>query len=995
MDAMFEVQAVMSLVDMITGPLRHIRAELNGTGTAAASLATRMGDLASSMLPVAAAAGGVLLGLGKAVNVAMDFEHGLSRLAAVSGATEAEMKALENSAMDLGAATAFSAAQALRAQEDLAKGGFTVNEILGAMPGVLSLAAAGDLDLAQATEIASDTLKTFGLKASDMGMVADVLSKTANAASTDVSQMGQTLKNAGTSAAAARVSLAELSAMAGKMSDMGIKGVEAGTQLKTMLLRLQGPTGVAAKTLKDLGVATKDTAGNMLPIFDILKNLETALAGMGTADRSEKLKTIFGDDAINAVNALLNTGIDKVRTFADVLKNSTGSAAETAARMLNDLKGAIQNLSGSWETLQISVGMLFLEGLKDAALAATRLVNVLTALARNPVGQWLIRTAAYLSAAVVGVTALAAGAWAASWVWGVFVSSLAAVGAALAALAWPILALAAAVAVVYVAWRNNLGGIADTVSGWYQKISLVVRGVIAVFGSLKGSVGTIEGDLAKEIRAAGLEGLVTTVAKVVSRIKAFFAGAWDGLSTGWNMAVAILKPALEGLIHAFKPLADGITAVTTLLFGAMASTDTSGWKLLGEVIGTLVGGAFSLLAGVLSVIVYAVTDVVAIINVLGSAIGTAAGWVVVKFEEIASVVRTVVEWVSGAAARIAEAWSRFSLAEWVEGLMARVMASVGGLLMSVAGKVSGMIQELAAAFQNMDPVEWLRSGFNAVMDYLGGINLFESGAKIIGTLVDGIKSKYTALKGAVSSVFSSASSLLPHSDAREGPFSRLTDSGRAILTTLGQGIAGAAPGFKRSLATAMEGAAAVVKVDVREGKTDSVLKTGSVHMGSPLRGLPLPDARVLGGPAGLAGAFEAAMRTAGTAIPKIEHPAGVDVSWHLMEPGVPVLPRLTARAGFDVVSPVIPRLPDLTGTARYDVMLPEGEEFPTLRPESAQRSAAGLSGRGLTADRGDSKRGERPERKIVIQNLTVQLPQVQNGNNFMSQLKAYLEQFDV
>ena len=937
MDAAFEVQAVMSLVDMITGPLRHVRSDLNRTGAAATSLATRMGNLASSMMPVAAAASGVLLGMGKAVNVAMDFEHGLSRLAAVSDATQSEMIKLKQSALDLGAATAFSAAQALRAQEDLAKAGFAVSEIIGAMPGVLSLAAAGDLELVQATEIASDTIKTFGLSASDMGMVADVLSKTANAASTDVTQMGQTLKNAGTTAAAAHVSLVELSAMAGKMSDMGIKGAEAGTQLKTMMLRLQGPTGDAAKTLAKMGVAVKDASGNMLPIFDILRKLETSLAGVGTASRAEKLKKIFGDDAINAVNALLNTGIDKVRTFAGEIQNSTGSAAQTAARMLDDLKGALLSLSGSWETLQIVIGSVFLGELKDAAQSATRLINVLTSLSENPLGQWLIRIVAYLSAVVVGVTAIAGAVWAASWVWGVFVSSLSAVGSALAALAWPILALAAAVAVVYVAWRNNLGGIADTVSGWYQKISLVVRGVIAVFGSLKGSVGTIEGDLAKEIRAAGLEGLVTTVAKVVARVKALFVGIWEGLQTGWNMAMSVLAPAVDGLITALGPVVNLIMDVIAWLFGSAASTDANAWKLLGEVVGTLVGGAFSLLAGVLAVIVYAVTDVVAIINVLGSTIGTAAGWVVVKFKEIASAVRSVVAWISDAASSIAQAWEAFSLSDWVSNMLAVVSSGVASMVQSVLGNVTGMIQALLAVFQGIDIVQWVQQAFTVVLNYLGSINLFESGARIIGTIIDGIKSKFAALKGAVSSAFADVRKLLPFSDAKEGPLAGLTASGMAIMLTLGHGVNAGASDFKDSVSGAMAGA------------VSEILTLSPVI--------------------------------------KVEHVAALPQTAKPLE--------LNGMARYDVVPLRSPMLPELNGMARYDTVLPEwhdpGYSIPPL--DRGGRFDESRTVKRTIPD-GAVAGWAKPKRDIIIQNLTVQLPQVQNGSEFVSRLKAYVEQFD-
>lgn len=603
MNALYEVFASMQLVDAITGPLKGIYKQLTTTEAGVSRLSQSMGTLTRIMTPLAVGAAVVAGVLALPITAAANFEQAMSAVQAVSSASADEMKSLERNALDMGAATSFSALQAASAQENLAKAGLTVNQIIAAMPGTLSMAAAGGIELAYAAEVATDTMKTFHMEASQVGYIGDVMAKTANTASTEISLLAQTFKNSATTAAAANVSLAELSAMAGKLSDMGIKGGEAGTQLNTMLLRMQAPTDEAAKSLQSLGISIADTAGNMRPVFDILEDLETKLAGMGGVKRAAILKQIFGDDAIKAVNALLATGSAALRTYAAGLDptGAGGSSAQVAAARLNNFRGALEELSGSWETLNIVVGKIFLPLLTKVAQGVTTVINWITRLADTTAGRTIIAVTAALAAGVLVLTAFAAASWGVAAALPFVTASLAPVAGAIAAISWPVWGAIAAIGALWLAFKTNFGGIRDFVAGVWTKLTLVVGGVQAVLGSLKDGVGEIKGQLATDIQAAGLLGLVTTVARTIYRVQQLFAGLAQGFGEAWSGISSIVAPSVRSLSAAFAPLAHYIGKAVEMLFGAAGATDVSGWRMLGQVVGILAGSAFRALAFGISV----------------------------------------------------------------------------------------------------------------------------------------------------------------------------------------------------------------------------------------------------------------------------------------------------------------------------------------------------------------------------------------------------------
>jgi len=517
----FSVFASMGIADAVSGPLGKMRQAFTATGSEGNRFGNRMGGIAKKMMPIAIVAGLILSALAPTIGVAADFEAGISNLGAISRASSREMALMEQSALDLGASTAFSAGQVVGAQTELAKKGFTANQVVGAMPGLLDLAAAAQSDLATAASISSGALKSFNMSASESGQVADIIASASTTSATDIDGIGMALQNAGAVVAGAGGDFALLAAITGKLADANINAAVAGTSTKIMFNRLAAPTGAAAKALSSLGVVTKDANGNMMPFLDIMGSLETSLDGMGSADRAAYLKNIFGEEAIGSVTALLNQGVDSLGEYADALRHSTGSAAEMAQKKLDNLKGSLTILDSATEGLSITVGSIFTPILKPMVDALTTVVGWLNIMAGHPLGKAVLVMAAGISIAVIALTVFSGVMWAAS---------AAAAVLNLTLLANPIglvvMGLFALGALIVAFWEDIAGLFAPFVKViqdvWDILINVGPLGVLAYYfnDTYNFIIGLWDG------------------------LTGFFSGLWDGITAGVSLMV-------NGLVYAF------------------------------------------------------------------------------------------------------------------------------------------------------------------------------------------------------------------------------------------------------------------------------------------------------------------------------------------------------------------------------------------------------------------------------------------------------------
>jgi len=386
-----------------------------------------------------------------AVHSSADFEQSMNIIAEVLGATEGEMAALQVQAIELGRVTSFSAGDAADAMLELAKAGMSAEQVTGAISGVLSLAAAGGLSMASAAEIAANSLNTFGLDATEMTTVADMLAAAANASSVEVYDLAKSFQMSSAVFAANNQSIQEMTTALALMGNAGMRGSDAGTSLKQMLLSLTAPTETARSTMNELGVAVYDAEGAMLPFSDILGSLRGAMAGLTDEQRNAALATIFGSDAVRAANILLQAGAEGWDAMSEAV-NKSGVAQAAANARMQGLNGAIEYFKGSVESVLISVGLPFLDMLNGWIRGLADLASKFSTLSPGMQKTILVMLALAAAAgpALLAIAGMAAG-----------ISVLIPI---LGALISPVGLVVAAVAALGVAFATDFMGIRTTVT---------------------------------------------------------------------------------------------------------------------------------------------------------------------------------------------------------------------------------------------------------------------------------------------------------------------------------------------------------------------------------------------------------------------------------------------------------------------------------------------------------------------------------------------------
>lgn len=314
-------------------------------------------------------------GLGATVKVASDFSTQMSRVKAISGATDGEFAKLNDTAKRLGATTVFSASQAGEGMEYLALAGWKTNDIIKAMPGMLDLAAAGALDLGRAADITSDTMTAFGLSADKAGHAADVFAYAQANANTSVEQMGEAMNYLAPTANSLGWSLEEASAIIMELANNGLKGSMATQAFGSSLVRLSAPTPKAAKLIKKLGMEFFDAEGNMKSMPEVIAEMEKGLEGMSEQQRAATMDVLVGKNAFKQWQILLESGSDSLGDMTENLRNADGTAADMAETMLDNLGGAIVLLKSALEGAAISIGEILIPYIQKAVEWINKLVD--------------------------------------------------------------------------------------------------------------------------------------------------------------------------------------------------------------------------------------------------------------------------------------------------------------------------------------------------------------------------------------------------------------------------------------------------------------------------------------------------------------------------------------------------------------------------------------------------------------------------------------------
>lgn len=533
-----------------------------------------------------------LAGLGTmALKTGADFEKQMNRVSAISGATGDDLAKLEKQSIDLGASSVFGATEVAQSQEMLASAGLTTNEILAATPGIMDLAAVSGGDMALASEAAATAMNQFGLDASESTHVADVFATAAAKTNAETTDMAEALKYAGPVAGALGVSLEETAAAIGIMSDAGIKGNQAGTTMRGALTRLVNPTKKARDVMDELGLSFFDAQGNMLPFGEIVSQLQTNLGGLTQEQKQQAITTMFGQEAMSGMLALLNSTPGAFDDLTASLESSDGSAKDMADTMNSGLAGAIEQLKGSLESAAIAVTETLGPVIQDLAVGISSLVDAFNSLSpaqQENIVKWAMLAAAagpvlFAVGKIIGVLTTVVGAFfkfgtAIKTVFtvlragqGVFAAVKVGMLALSGPIGWVVAGIVALIAVGVLIWKNwdtiKAKGIelwSSLVTVWdsiklavVNAVTSMVTGVQEWWSNLKTTI--VEGSvLIKDSAIAIWNNLKTSVVESVTSLKNGIVLLVTTIVTSVQERFGFLGPTLSSIWNSIKSIASSV-----------------------------------------------------------------------------------------------------------------------------------------------------------------------------------------------------------------------------------------------------------------------------------------------------------------------------------------------------------------------------------------------------------------------------------------------------
>ena len=499
---------------------------------------------------------------------------------ALTGATGTEFEALSNQAKELGKTTMFSATQSANAMSELASAGFTTTEIMSAMPGLLDLAASGNIGLAEAANIASSTLRGFGLEASQSSHVSDVLAEAAARTNAGVTDMGMAMGYIAPVASAMGVSIEETAAAVGLLSNAGIQGSKAGTVLRSALSSLAKPSKEASELMANLGFNAYDANGKMIPLNKVIANLQKSMSGLTDEQKQNALVTIFGQEALSGMLALIAAGPDELNNLTNGFENCDGAAKGMADTMQNNLQGKVTQFKSALEGAGIAIGEILIPALTKIVVKATDILSSFNNLDEGT--QKVILTFGLIAAAIgpvltiagkltMGVGGIVKGFSLLSSGVSTAISAMGGFGSVISLLTGPIGIITAVIVAAVAAWKTNFAGFRDACESIFEDLG-------RIFDAIKEKISVLWANIknAWDTDLGGMQTILTTawenftticgaafqaIADLFDLFADAFEGNWQGV---WDNVFNIFNGIFDGLQIAFS---NSLNTLITILDG--------------------------------------------------------------------------------------------------------------------------------------------------------------------------------------------------------------------------------------------------------------------------------------------------------------------------------------------------------------------------------------------------------------------------------------------
>jgi TP901 family phage tail tape measure protein len=752
-----------SVIIDIEGDSSKFKSALSGLGSIAS---TALKGVTTAVAAVTTAVAGVATA---AVKVGSGFESSMSQVAATMGLTvedirngSEEFELLSQAAKDAGATTAFSASEAADALNYLALAGYDAATSADVLPSVLNLAAAGGLDLAYASDLATDAMAALGIEASSANLTefGDKMAKTASKANTSVSQLGEAILTVGGTAKSLAGGTTELNAALGVLANRGIKGAEGGTALRNVILALSAPTDKAADAMSALGLEVYDAAGNMRPLNEVFRDLDSALSGMTEGEKTKVLNEIFNKVDLKSAQALLagcgdknNDKGEEFDTLAAAIDDSAGAMQNMADTQLDNLQGDITIMKSALEGLGIGVYENLQAPLRDTVQFATELVGQLSeALNENGLEGLVSAAGDVLSEVLLKITSE--------------LPKFIDIGVKV---------------------------IKSLISGLLKNKKTLVDSAIEIGKVLVSGLGSILGDLT----LAALE-IITTLADslakeapalipaAVEAVLQFVEGllSTENISALIDAALALLTGLVEGLIAAVPIIIEAapiiIENLVTAILDNLPQIIECAITLLNALtqglldnLPLLVDAAIELTLAIAEGLIEALPDLIdAALDLVGALVDTifATDWLALGAKILESLVKGILSLIGSlfeAAGKIVSTiWDKITNTEWFQKgaeVLTKIINGIKSIFTNLAQTASDLVKKITDKITN---TEW-----------------FQKGSEILTKIIDGIKSLFSNLGRAASDLVSQVWDTITNTN--------WLDLGRNIIEGIANGVSNA------------------------------------------------------------------------------------------------------------------------------------------------------------------------------------------------------------
>ena len=639
---------------------------LKATGAILAGTATAIGTIGAA-----------------SVKVGSDFEASMSKVAAISGATGDDLKALTDKAKEMGATTKFSASESADALQYMAMAGWKTEDMLNGLEGIMNLAAASGEDLATTSDIVTDALTAFGLSAEDSTHFADVLAQASSNANTNVGMMGETFKYVAPVAGALGYTAEDTALAIGLMANSGIKASQAGTSLRSIMSRMAKPTKEVQGAMDKLGVSLTDSNGNMKSLNEVMGDLRNGFAGLSEAEAAEMAAALGGQEAMSGLLAIVNASDDDFDKLSDAIYSCDGAAKRMADTMNDNLQGQITILKSGLEGLGISLYENMEAPLKEVVKEAQNMVQQLQDAFNNGGLDSLVTKAGEVMAQIVTEVAQAAPKLigtaenlVGSFIQGIVdhKSEFASAGATMVA--------------------ELVRAIMDVAGDmWSAGIYLFTEFLQAMTDHSE-EMGQSFGEMISKIG----EAVQTNLPLIIQAAKDFVAGFCQGLSEEFPGVSALLDGFFQGFLDTAGDIVQGIVDLIGDIFSVIDSQDPATMEAIGKAIGTI---AASIAA--LKVASEVVGGVKSLLSVLGGFRKTAGS--------IIGIVPKVVEGfqlLSGGAGTFSEVLALefpklAGIITKVTGSLGTLVSTISGIFTKIGAVVGPAISKIASLISSIGP----------------------------------------------------------------------------------------------------------------------------------------------------------------------------------------------------------------------------------------------------------------------------------------------------